>query len=161
MRHKAILLGIAVALIALPAAACDADGTTDIGDGTEAATTEEATESPTAAESASESPTAADPTTSDDGLPPYDRCGARIVELREFSTIAEQESDDLRALAEEWDEHAETTIDEGLALTARDVADQLQHAVENQDLYYPGTPESLELASLLEDYATACDNVGR
>ncbi|GAB4006062.1 hypothetical protein GCM10029992_55690 [Glycomyces albus] len=77
------------------------------------------------------------------------------------TTIAEQDSDELRALAEEWDEHAETTIDKGLALTARDVADLLQHAVEHQDLYYHGTPESLELVSRLEDYATACDNVGR
>lgn len=161
MRHKVILLGVAAALIAFSAAACDAEGTADISDGSDSATTAETSESPTPAESASESPTAEAPTTSDNGMPPYDQCGARFVELRDFSTIAEQDPDDLRALAEEWDEHAETTIDEGLALTARDVADQLQHAVENQDLYYPGTPETLELVSLLEDYAIACDNVGR
>lgn len=52
-------------------------------------------------------------------------------------------------------------MDEALALTAQDVAGLLLHAVDNQDLYYPGTTESLALVAALDDYAIACDDVGR
>ncbi|PRY60559.1 hypothetical protein [Glycomyces artemisiae] len=52
-------------------------------------------------------------------------------------------------------------MDEALALTARDVAGLLLRAVDNQDLYYPGTTESLALVAALDDYAIACDDVGR
>lgn len=91
----------------------------------------------------------------------YDGCGGRFVELRDFSTIAEQDPDDLAALADEWTEHAETTPDDGLAAAASDVAESLNHAVDNQDLYYPGTEDTLLLVDRNEAYAEACDNVGQ
>lgn len=91
----------------------------------------------------------------------YDGCGGRFVELREFSTIAEQDPDDLANLADEWTEHAETTPDEGLAAAAADVAESLNHAVDNQDLYYPGTEDTLLLVDRNETYAEACDDVGQ
>jgi hypothetical protein len=154
MRHQTFRLRLCALLAALPMTACGGAAAPEPGEGTGSASTGAATATASATATA-------EPTPSGDGMPPYDQCGARIVELSEFTTIAEQDPAELQALAEEWNEHADTTVDEGLALTARDVADRLQHAVENQDLYYPGTSESLELASLLEDYALACDDVGR
>ncbi|MFC4334548.1 hypothetical protein [Salininema proteolyticum] len=89
----------------------------------------------------------------------YDGCGGRFTTLRDFSTIAEQDPQELQALADEWAEHAATTPDDGLAEAAEKVAEQLAHAVENQDLYYPGTEESLELVKRNEDYVGVCNRL--